>query len=115
MDVIGHYTTCDIMVLADLATVILPNHFGAEFWHFSRKRELCGAWMANYQPTSTWNAWVRWYHNMDTITPAGKPQARPVRFLPMSGTTILVFLIANVLRGCHIVPEFTKGKLHLDN
>jgi hypothetical protein len=60
--------------------------------------------------------WVRWFeydaHRSIAWTDS---KLDPVRFLPMSDERAFGFVDPNhVLRGCHIVPTFVKGKARVD-
>jgi hypothetical protein len=75
-----------------------------------------GPGMVNYQPYRMEFLWVRWYQS------AGMPAAGwkshkldRIRFSPMSADDTFGFLDpADVLRACHIIPAFAKGKRHVD-
>jgi hypothetical protein len=60
--------------------------------------------------------WVRWFE-YDAHLPIAWTNSKldPVRFLPMSDERAFGFVDPNhVLRGCHIVPTFVKGKARVD-
>jgi len=119
-DVIGISTPRrDIMVLADSG-----NRDSAKpFWYtrvlgiFHFNTIYVGPGMANYQPHRLEFLWVQWFHNMDTIATGWQAQKLDcVRFPSIFEDSSFGFLDpSEVLRGCHIVPAFVKGKLYLDN
>ncbi len=118
-DVIGTSTPRrDIMVLADSDdnNSAQPFRYARVLGIFHVNAIYVGPGMTNYQPHRLEFLWVRWYHNMDTIATGW--QARKldrVQFPSMSEGDAFDFLDpSDVLRGCHIVPAFAKGKLHSD-
>lgn len=75
-----------------------------------------GPGMVDYQPHRLEFLWVRW---LQPIEPAFRGwDARKldrVRFLPVAGEDAFGFVNPlDVLRGCHIIPRFAKGRLHDD-
>lgn len=119
-DVIGTSTPRrDIMVLADSAdrNSAHPFRYARVLAIFHVNAIYVGPGMVNYQPHRLEFLWVRWYSTMDTIATGW--QARKlerIQFSSMSGGDTFGFLDpSEVLRGCHIVPAFTRGKRHLNS
>jgi hypothetical protein len=108
----------DIMVLADTShdNSAQPFRYARVLGIYHVNAIYIGPGMVDYQPHRLEFLWVRWYRNMDAVV-AGW-QARKldrVQFAPMSEDDSFGFLDpSDVLRGCHLVPAFSKGKRHLD-
>ena len=75
-----------------------------------------GEGMVNYDAHRVYFLWVRWFdyggtkslgwddHDLDSVS-----------FLPMENEHAFGFVDPqDVLRGCHIIPTFSGGRLHLD-
>ena len=60
--------------------------------------------------------WVRWYEVVDPASSGWhSSKLDSVRFLPMNEDDAFGFVDPqDVLRGCHIMPNFAKGKRHAD-
>ncbi|KAG2359245.1 hypothetical protein BDR07DRAFT_1452428 [Suillus spraguei] len=72
-----------------------------------------GVGMVNYTPLQMEFLWVRWYKPMDQVSTWETVTLDRVRFLPMMDEYSLDFLDpADVLRACHIILSFAKGKRH---
>lgn len=70
----------------------------------------------DYTPRRVEFLWVRWFE-YDGTRPVGWPDMRldSLRFPPMSTDGAFGFVDPkDVLRGCHIIPSFTRGKARLD-
>jgi hypothetical protein len=108
---------CNIMLLADYADGSNPSNLH----HFLYARVL-GAYHANavytgpgmldYKARHFDFLWVRWYEVMDPRSSGWSNSALDsVCFPPMHEDESFGFVDPNdVLRGCHILPAFTKGK-----
>jgi hypothetical protein len=75
-----------------------------------------GPGMIGYQPRRLEFLWVRWYRTLDTVNSgwAARKLDR-VQFEPMTNDSAFGFVDpSDVLRSCHIVPSFAKGRLHAD-
>jgi len=75
-----------------------------------------GPGMVDYQPQCFEFLWVRWYKVMEKV-PAGWTARRldRIRFPPLAKDDSFGFVDpSDVLRGCHIMPRFSKGQLHSD-
>jgi hypothetical protein len=75
-----------------------------------------GPGMLDYQPRRTEFLWVRWYQNIEAgCTGWGAHKLDHVRFPPITKDGAFGFIDPlDVLRSCHIIPMFAKGKLHID-
>ncbi|KAF9234634.1 hypothetical protein BU15DRAFT_16883, partial [Melanogaster broomeanus] len=59
--------------------------------------------------------WVRWYKVVDMPSGWCHQALDALQFAPMMGEDAFGFIDpADVLRGCHLIPAFDKGKLHPD-
>lgn len=75
-----------------------------------------GPGMVDYQPQRFEFLWVRWYKVMKT-TRTGWTAHRLdcIKFPPLAEDDSFGFVDpSDVLRGCHIMPRFSKGQLHSD-
>ena len=75
-----------------------------------------GRGMVDYQPRRMEFLWVRWYENSGVVPNGWKDDKLDcIQFPPMAMHDSFGFVDpVDVLRGCHIVPRFKKGKLHPD-
>jgi hypothetical protein len=76
-----------------------------------------GPGILDYRPRRLEFLWVRWFEVVDG-NPAGWNAQRldTVRFLPMESEDAFGFVDpADVLRGCHLIPKFSHGRLHPDS
>ena len=76
-----------------------------------------GPGMRDYKARRLDFLWVRWYEVVDPASSGwSSSQLDCVRFLPMSRDDAFGFVDpTDVLRGCHIMPNFAKGKRHADS
>ena len=59
--------------------------------------------------------WVRWLELVDAPATWDTYLLDKVRFVPMNRADAFGFVDPrDVLRSCHLVPDFTAGKLHTD-
>jgi len=72
--------------------------------------------MSNYQPQRLEFLWVRWYRTMDTIHSGWDTRKLDrVQFASMTDDDAFGFIDpSDVLRSCHVVPAFARGRLHDD-
>ncbi|KAG2051221.1 hypothetical protein BDR06DRAFT_973936 [Suillus hirtellus] len=69
--------------------------------------------MVDYTPLQMELLWVHWYEPMNKLSVWETSTLDRVRFLPMADEYSFNFLDpVDVLRGCHIIMSFTKGKRH---
>jgi hypothetical protein len=108
----------DIMVLADFGdnNSAQPFRYARVLGIFHVNAIYVGPGMVNYQPHRLEFLWIRWYRNMNTMATGWQAcKLGRVQFPSMSEDDAFGFLDpSDVLRGCHIVPAFAKGKRHLD-
>lgn len=109
---------CNIMLLADCIT----NNSGPSDLHPFLYASVLGAYHANviytgpgmqdYKARLFNFLWVRWYEVVDTgILERDNSTLDSVRFPPMHEDNSFGFVDPDdVLRGCHILPAFAKGK-----
>lgn len=108
----------DIMVLANSAesNSAQPFRYARVLAIFHVNAIYVGPGMVNYQPHRLEFLWVRWYRNMEIASGWKARKLDRVQFPSMSDDDAFGFLDpSDVLRGCHIVPAFAKGKLHSDS
>lgn len=74
-----------------------------------------GPGMLDYQPHRMEFLWVRWYENVGMRSGWGAQKLDQLRFPSAVNGDSYGFIDPNdVLRCCHIVPAFAKGRLHAD-
>jgi hypothetical protein len=112
---------CNIMLLAnDTATdhSANPHHFlyARVLGVYHANVIYTGPGMRDYETRRLDFLWVRWYEVMDPVSSGWhSSNLDSVRFLPMNGDDAFGFVDPqDVLRGCHIMPNFAKGKRHAD-
>jgi len=72
-----------------------------------------GVGMGDYTPLQMEFLWVCWYEPMDNLSAWETSTLDRVRFPPRVDKYLFDFLDpADVLRGCHIILSFAKGKRH---
>jgi hypothetical protein len=106
---------CNIMLLADATD---PHHF-LYAWVIGAYHAnviYTGSGMLDYEARRLDFLWVRWFEVVDpTSSGWSSSKLDLVRFLPMNREDAFGFVDPNdVLRGCHILPAFAKGKRHVD-
>lgn len=66
----------------------------------------------DYRPRRMEFLWVRWYNEIHS---SKGPRFDTLSFPPMAYENSFGFVDpATVLRGCHIIPAFSSGRLHVD-
>jgi hypothetical protein len=75
-----------------------------------------GPGMCDYEARRLDFLWVRWYEIIDPASSGwNKSKLDSVRFLPLNGENTFGFVDPkDVLRGCHLMPNFAAGKRHAD-
>ena len=69
----------------------------------------------DYQPRRVEFLWVRWYENFSARSGWNAQKLQQLRFPLANDSNSYGFIDpAEVLRSCHIIPAFAKGKLHVD-
>ena len=122
-DVINPGTShCNVMLLADNADAIdnssNPQHFlyACILGVYHGNVIYTGPGMCDYEARRLDFLWVRWYELVDPES-SGWRSSRldSVCFPPMSGDGAFGFIDPkDVLCGCHIIPNFAKGKRQAD-
>ena len=75
-----------------------------------------GPGMVDYQPRRMEFLWVRWYQVIETANTGWcNFKLDCVQFPPVAEEGAFGFIDpSDVLRGCHMMPSFARGKVHLD-
>jgi hypothetical protein len=74
-----------------------------------------GPGMVNYQPHWMESLWVQWYGYVETAAGWDSHKLDCVWFPCVTREDVFGFVDpSDVLRSCHIIPAFSKGKLHQD-
>jgi len=111
---------CNVMLLAD--NVDITDSSSTEH-HFLYARVLgvyhtnvvyMGPGMHDYEPRRFDFLWVRWFEVVNPASSGWKAsKLDSVRFPPLCEEASLGFVDPkDVLRGCHIIPAFAKGRRH---
>lgn len=119
---------CNIMLLSKMDQNHLTN--SSKPHHFLYAHVLgiyhvnaiyIGPGMVDYNPQHLDFLWVRWYQHSSQELPRNPPgwnlsgHMDEVYFPPMSNQDAFGFVDpADVLRSCHIIPRFAKGRRYLD-
>jgi hypothetical protein len=76
-----------------------------------------GPGMLDYQPHRMEFLWVRWYQRVDATRSGWDAHKLDcIQFLSVSEDDAFGFIDpSDVLRACHIIPAFSKGKRHTDH
>ena len=114
----------DIMVLHDSSPEHLigcPEHVITHPYLYARVLGIfhvnaiyTGGTTPDYNPTRFDLLWVRWFH---TISPGSwqTQKLETIAFPPMASNGAFGFLDPNdVVRSCHIIPDFASGKRYSD-
>ena len=121
-DIINPSTSnCNIMILADqissdLATVSPhPYLYARVLGIFHINATYTGPGVAGYYSHQVDFLWVRWYQYVEEGAGWDASTLDRVCFLPMADDGAFGFVDPDdVLRGCHIIPQFSHGLHHLD-
>ena len=122
-DIINPGTSrCNIMLLANDAATdrsANPHHFlyARVLGVYHANVIYTGPGMRDYEARRLDFLWVRWYEVVDPMSSGWhSSKLDSVRFLPMNEDDAFGFVDpTDVLRGCHVMPNFTKGKRHADS
>jgi hypothetical protein len=108
---------CNVMVLNPNA----GDSAGHPFWYarvlgiYHANIVYTGLGTVDYLPRRLEFLWVRWYHADNLSVSWATGSLDRVRFPPMSDEDSFGFLNpADVLRGCHVIPAFARGKARHD-
>jgi hypothetical protein len=112
---------CDIMMLAT-AEEWEAEHPGHRFCYarilgiYHANVQYIGPGMKDYLPRRLDFLHVRWLEWIPSSLGNGEVDLDALRFVPMNNVDAFDFIDpADILRGCHLIPAFAKGKLHPDN
>jgi hypothetical protein len=121
-DVVNASTShCNVMILADRAD--RDDDRDTNRFRYARILGVyhinvvyIGPGMVDYQPRRMEFLWVRWYQNLGTTSTAWREcKLDSIRFLPVADEDAFGFINpSDVLRGCHVIPSFARGKAHPD-
>lgn len=74
-----------------------------------------GPGMVDYQPIRLEFLWVRWYENTSDHCGWRGQKLDRVKFRSWGDPHAYGFVDpSDILRGCHIIPRFREGRLHID-
>ena len=118
-DVINAGTSrCNVMLLANDADSSSSHHFlyARVLGAYHTNVIYTGPGMQDHIPRRFDFLWVRWFEVVDPASSGWSNSTLDmVRFPPMHHNGSFGFVDPrDVLRGCHILPAFTKGKRHAD-
>lgn len=107
----------NIMVLSDESdsTTSHPFKYAQVLGIYHTNVVYVGPGMVDYQPRRMEFLWVRWYESTGMRAGWRNHRLDRIRFPPMSTDDAFGFVDpTDVLRACHIIPAFAKGRLHVD-
>lgn len=119
-DVINPATShCNIMMLATAsdgqANLKHPFCYARVIGIYHVNVIYTGPGMLDYTPRRLDFLWVRWYRVDDEVNGWDTCSLDRLSFPPMANDDAFSFVDpANILRCCHIIPAFAKGKRQLD-
>ena len=121
-DIINPSTSnCNIMLLADQISsdpaIVSPHPYiyARVLGIFHINATYTGPDVADYYSHRVNFLWVRWYQYVEDGAGWDASTLDCVRFLPMADDGAFGFVDPDdVLRGCHIIPQFSHGLRHLD-
>jgi hypothetical protein len=122
-DIINPGTSrCNVMLLADHSgatdTSSISHHFlyARVLGAYHANIIYTGPGMRDYEARRMDFLWVRWYEVVDPMSSGWASSTLDnVHFLPMNDENAFGFVDPkDVLRTCHIIPNFAKGKRHTD-
>jgi hypothetical protein len=112
---------CNIIVLAADADAQVSNEH-----HPFRYARILGVYhvnavyvgpgMKDYQPRRMEFLWVRWYEHIETTSTGWDHfKLHRIHFPPVAEENAFGFIDpTDILRCCHVIPYFSKGKRHVD-
>lgn len=118
-DVINPKTShCNIMVLRSDNDMERHGHmyiYGKVLNVYHVNVIIIGHGMVDYTPIRMEFLWIRWYEPMDEVSAWETSTLDRLNFPPVTNEHSFDFVDpADVLRGCHIIPRFARGKRHAD-
>lgn len=118
-DVINPRTShCNIMVLRSSNDIGRQGHkyiYGKVLGVYHVNVIFIGHGMVDYTPIRMEFLRIRWYEPMDEVSAWETSTLDRVKFPPLTNEHSFDFLDpADVLRGCHIIPRFVRGRRYAD-
>ena len=106
----------DIVLLSNSDVDAHPFSYARVLGIFHANIVYTGPGSRDFQSRRIEFLWVRWFEVVRDNLSAWEHHALDmVEFLPMTDEEAFGFVDpADVLRGCHIIPSFTDGRLHVD-
>lgn len=120
-DIVKTGARANVMLLADVdgaGDTSTTHHFlyGRVLGAYHANVIYTGPGMRDFEARRLNFLWVRWYEVVNAPSEDLKsPRLGSLRFRPMNEENAFGFVDPkDVLRGCHIIPAFAKGKRHED-
>ncbi|KAG2047193.1 hypothetical protein BDR06DRAFT_1032526 [Suillus hirtellus] len=118
-DVVNPCTShCNVMVLSSDNDMGLEGHrfiYGKVLGVYHVNVIYVGVSMIDFTPLRVEFLWVRWYKPMEQVSSWDTSTLDRLRFPPMDDESSFNFVDPeDILRGCHIIPAFARGKRHYD-
>ncbi|KZP10392.1 hypothetical protein FIBSPDRAFT_708239, partial [Athelia psychrophila] len=119
----AHSAHCNIMVLSrdqslnDSDPGALSYRYGRVLGTYHAKVIYNGPGRIDYQQHRIEFVWVRWFDEVgrEGIDPNQRRLPR-LRFVPLDDDDAFGIVDpSDILRGCHVVPRFSRGQVHTDN
>ena len=105
----------DIMLLANSHGDAHPFSYARVLGIFHANVVYTGPGSKDYQSRRIEFLWVRWFEVLQDRSAWERQALDTVRFVPMADEDVFGFVDpADVLRGCHVIPYFSGGRLHPD-
>lgn len=106
----------DIMLLSDApSSTAHPFCYARVLGIFHANAIYNGPGLKDHQPRRLEFLWVRWFEVLEGHREQNAWKLDVVRFVPMDEDDAFGFVDpADVLRSCHLIPDFSTGKLHPD-
>lgn len=105
----------NIMTLADSDASDHPFQYGQVIGIYHVNVIYVGSGMVDYQPIHLPFLWVRWYEQATNHCGWRGLKLDRVKFRSWEDPGAYSFVDpSDVLRGCHIIPRFRVGKVHID-
>ena len=106
----------DIMVLSNANADAHPFSYARVLGIFHANIIYTGPGSRDFQSRRIEFLWVRWFEVLQDHFSTWEQRALDmVRFLPVTNEDAFSFVDpADVLRGCHIIPSFADGRLHVN-
>jgi hypothetical protein len=115
-DIVNPFTShCNLMISTEgdpaSTSNVHPYRYAKVLGIYHANVVYVGPGMMDYQPRRMEFLWVRWYRQVTGDT----CRLDRVHFLPVGDIDAFSFIDPlQILRSCHLVPAFAKGKTHAD-